>query len=446
MAGGPDEEPELLSPSKIPMEDRPTLGDPVAEEPVQPHRPATRVGEVLDGRWRLLELLGSGGMSNVYRAEHVTEGRIVAVKLLLPELASSALYARRVLREGRAANAVSHPNVVRVEDIGMDANDAPYLVQEFLSGMDLWDYAATQRGIIPADQLIAWMVPVLDALATFHEAGIIHRDLKPANVFLVKEGDGWTPRLLDFGLASLTGFIELPRITASDVTLGTPAYMSPEQIRDPRSVTPRADLWSVGVMLYEMLTGVLPFQSDNVGTFVIAISSELPVPVRRRAPWLSSGLSNVVMQCLEKDPRHRPASARALITALTNIRATTAPPSLRPDSLPIEASPSQGPSDGPAAQEDAPSPLRFDDVTPPDPALFDPEAAAVAPAPLDPVPAPAPDVVRTPVREAAPAPAVEPVLDPPAVAPRASRWWMVTVAVVVLSLLAWAAAYGLPAE
>ncbi len=429
------------------MEDRPTHGDPVdavVEEPVRPHRPATRVGEVLDGRWRLLELLGSGGMSNVYRAEHVTEGRIVAIKLLLPELASSALYARRVLREGRAANAVSHPNVVRVEDIGIDANDAPYLVQEFLSGMDLWDYAATQRGMIPPDQLVAWMVPVLDALATFHEAGIIHRDLKPANIFLVKDGDGWTPRLLDFGLASLTGFIELPRITASDVTLGTPAYMSPEQIRDPRNLTPRADLWSVGVMLYEMITGVLPFQSDNVGTFVIAISSELPVPVRRRAPWMSSGLANIVMQCLEKDPRHRPASARALITALTTIRATTAPPSARPDSLPIEAPPtSLRPSDGPAAQPNAPAPppLRFDDLTPPDPALFDAESAATPPA-LDPLPAPAPDDVRPPVREVAPAPVVE----PPAAAPRRSRWWMVTVAVAVLSLLAWAAAYGLPAE
>ena len=314
-----------------------------------------RVGEVLDDRWRLVERLGEGGMGEVYRAQHVTLGRVVAIKVLRAELASSALYARRVLREGQAATAVSHPNIVRVEDLGIDARGVPYLVQEFLDGIDLARYAQDRRGAVPAHELGPLVVPVLDALATLHDAGVVHRDLKPENVFLVRDGAGWSPRLLDFGLALiLTHLDDQPRITGSDVTLGSPAYMSPEQFRDPRNLTPASDVWSAGVMLYELLSGVLPFQGSSVGAVAIAVTNEIPTPLHRRLPGISKALAGAVMSCLEKDARHRPASMRDLAAALTAAHAAL-PPRLDEDELaPTERRPALVASPGPAI---APTPV-----------------------------------------------------------------------------------------
>ncbi|MBP6835381.1 MAG: serine/threonine protein kinase, partial [Deltaproteobacteria bacterium] len=217
----------------------------------------TRIGEVLGERWRLVERLGGGGMGEVYRAVHLALGRTVAIKVLRPEHAWNATTARRVLREGQAASRVVHPNIVRIEDVGVDAKGLPYLVQEFLDGLDLDGFALNWRGVVPARELLPLMIPTLDALGALHDAGILHRDLKPGNVFVVKDGARWSPRLLDFGLASINDDLDgQARITSSKVTLGSPAYMSPEQFRDPRSLTPRSDLWSFGVMLYELLSGV----------------------------------------------------------------------------------------------------------------------------------------------------------------------------------------------
>lgn len=276
----------------------------------------SRVGEVLDDRWRLVDRLGGGGMGEVYRAVHVALGRTVAIKLLRPEHAFNASSARRVLREGQAASRVTHPNIVRIEDIGVDAQGMPYLVQEFLDGVDLDAFADSRRGVVPARDLLPLMIPALDALAALHEGGILHRDLKPGNIFLVRDGDGWSPRLLDFGLAAIDEARSgSPRITGSTVTLGSPAYMSPEQFRDPRSVTPRSDLWSCGVMIYELLSGVLPFSGATVGAVAVAVSTEAPVPLAQRVSALPEVLASAVMRCLEKDPSRRPASVRELVAA-----------------------------------------------------------------------------------------------------------------------------------
>ncbi len=199
----------------------------------------SRVGEVIGGQWRLLARLGGGGMGEVYRAEHVAEGRVVAVKLLRPELASSAMHARQVLREGQTAALVRHPNIVRIEDLGIDDQGVAYLVQEFLDGIDLATYAQYRRGPVPARDLIPLMLPVFDALAALHDAGVVHRDLKPENIFLVRDGSGWSPRLLDFGLAVIVDHLdEAPSPSTSSVALGSPAYMSPEQFRDTSSPAP----------------------------------------------------------------------------------------------------------------------------------------------------------------------------------------------------------------
>ena len=317
----------------------------------------TRVGEVIDGRWRLVARLGGGGMGEVYRAEHVSLGRVVAIKVLRPELASSAMYARRVLREGQAATLVSHPNIVRIEDLGIDEKGMPYLVQEFLDGIDLATYAEYRRGPVPARDLIPLMLPILDALGVLHDAGVVHRDLKPENVFLVRDGSGWSPRLLDFGLAVIAEHRDdQPRITTSDVTLGSPAYMSPEQFRDPRNLTASSDLWSIGVMLYELLCGVLPFQGQSVGAVAIAVTNEIPIPLHRRVPGISSSLAASVMACLDKDPARRPASVRSLMAVLTTVHSTLPPPIAEEDLAPTERRSAIAVSPGPAISPAPPPP------------------------------------------------------------------------------------------
>jgi serine/threonine protein kinase len=400
----------------------------------------TRVGEVIDGRWRLVARLGGGGMGEVYRAEHVSLGRVVAVKVLRAELASSAMYARRVLREGQAATLVSHPNIVRVEDLGIDEKGMPYLVQEYLDGIDLATYAQYRRGPVPSRDLIPLMLPVLDALAVLHDAGVVHRDLKPENVFLVRDGAGWSPRLLDFGLAVIAEHHDdQPRITGSDVTLGSPAYMSPEQFRDPRSLTPRSDLWSIGVMFYELLCGVLPFQGHSVGSVAIAVANETPIPLQRRVPGIAPHFAAVLMSCLEKDPARRPASARALMEVLSETHASLPPPVAEEDLAPTERRSALSVSPGPAISPVPPSP--------PPPSFAPRPASYVVDDPMPTMPL---GLVR-PARPAQPEPAAVPkateefLLARPS--PRAARrrraWAIAIVATIVgvgaVAIVAWQA-------
>jgi hypothetical protein len=308
----------------------PTLDLP-GDDALEP-LPTTRVGMVLGGRWRLEAKLGRGGMGEVWRARHVTLGRDVAIKVMHPAFATSASQVQRMMREARAASAVRHPNIVRVEDVGLTDQRVPYIVQEYLDGEDLAAFARRSGNRLDPEVLIPLVAKVLEALAALHAQGVVHRDIKPENVFLVREGDGLSPRLLDFGIAALTNPEEL-RLTASASMLGTPAYMSPEQFRSTRNVDARTDLWSTGVMLYELLSGALPFPAETFAAMVIAVTSTDPIPLGDKVPSLPSALAGVVMRCLRRDPAERFGDALALRDALLGAR-TAGAPSLRPSTPP----------------------------------------------------------------------------------------------------------------
>ncbi len=309
----------------------PTLDLP-GDDALEP-LPTTRVGMVLGGRWRLEAKLGRGGMGEVWRARHVTLGRDVAIKVMHPAFATSAAQVQRMTREARAASAVRHPYVVRVEDVGITEQRVPYIVQEYLEGEDLAAFARRSGNRLSPEVLVPIVAKVLEALAALHAQGVVHRDIKPENVFLVREGDGLSPRLLDFGIAALTNPEEL-RLTASASMLGTPAYMSPEQFRSARDVDARTDLWSTGVMLYELLSGGLPFPAETFAAMVIAVTTTEAIPLGDKAPSLPPRLSGVVMRCLRRDPSERFADANSLRVALL-AALSTGSVSLRPSIPPV---------------------------------------------------------------------------------------------------------------
>ncbi len=275
-------------------------------------RRSSREGEVLAGKYRLDALLGAGGMGEVYRAENVALGRAVAIKLLREELGESADVVMRFVREARAANIVRHPNVVDVLDVGQAEDGTPFIVQELLEGEDLAQYVRAQGGRLAPDQALALLVPAIDAVAFAHGRGVIHRDLKPENIFLARDPTGTVvPKLLDFGISRIVT-AEEQRMTATGMSVGTPAYMSPEQIRADKVVDARTDVWSLGVILYEVLVGALPFQSSSHSGLFVKIVTEPPVPLDVALPGVSPHLAVIVEKCLSARVEGRYASATDL--------------------------------------------------------------------------------------------------------------------------------------
>jgi serine/threonine-protein kinase len=278
---------------------------------------SNREGQLLAGKYRLERLLGTGGMGEVYRAENTLVHRTVAIKLLLPEHAREGEVVARLLQEARAANAVRHPNVVDVLDMGQDDAGAPFIVQEYLEGQDLAMLLDELRGRLSLDAALDLLLPVIDAVGVAHASGVVHRDLKPSNVFLARVGDAIVPKVLDFGIAKVGGTALAHRVTGTGVALGTPAYMSPEVIQNgARNADARSDVWSIGVMLYEVLSGQLPFESEEVSALFVLVCTERPVPLERVAPHLPPGIVRVVSRCLQKRPDDRYASGAELAREL----------------------------------------------------------------------------------------------------------------------------------
>jgi serine/threonine-protein kinase len=300
-----------------------------------------RVGDVLASKYKLEELLGSGGMGHVYRAVNQLVGRSVAIKTLRKEHASNELIRERFLREARAANLVSHPNVVNVLDIGDDGG-TPFIVQELLRGEDLGNYAQRNGGKLKLEEVVDLLCPVIDAVAEAHNKGVVHRDIKPDNVFLARDGKKIVPKLLDFGISKVRS--SDMKQTEVGMLMGTPAYMPPELLQGARDADARSDVWAFGVMLFQLIAGRLPFEASDAPRLFVAIATTNAPRLVDVDPTVPVDVSLVIERCLRRLPDERYPTAAELARDLRHcIEGDAVEPtgkrSLPPDMIPDLAVP-----------------------------------------------------------------------------------------------------------
>lgn len=286
---------------------------------VAPNAQGQRKGDFLAGKYLLGDCLGIGGMGEVYRATNVSLGREVAIKVLSREYVNIEDDVLRFLREARAAAAVRHPNVVDVFDVARDEDGTPFIVQELLSGQDLEQYVKSTGGKLTALEALEIMVPVADAVGAAHARDVVHRDLKPANIFLSRDGNRITPKVLDFGACL---FPTLGGLSAKEVGLliGTPHYMAPEQIVNRKDVDARSDVWALGIILYELVVGETPFEAESLKAVLDLVKRRPVPPLARVVPGAPTGLAEVVLQCTDRDPARRFQNARALKERMEAVR------------------------------------------------------------------------------------------------------------------------------
>ncbi|HYP76819.1 MAG TPA: protein kinase [Polyangiaceae bacterium] len=274
-------------------------------------------GQILGGKYRVDRVLGAGGMGMVVAATHLQLDERIAIKFLLPEALKNPEAVARFGREAKAAVKIRGEHVARVIDVGTFDNGAPYMVMEHLDGRDLSALIHEQGALSPTDAVDA-VLQACEALAEAHALGIVHRDLKPANLFMVRRPDG-TPcvKVLDFGISKLTAAGADHSMTKTTAVMGSPLYMSPEQMTASRQVDARTDIWAIGVVLYELLTGRVPFSAETLPEICGLILTATPSAVRNYSPAVPDGLQSVVQRCLEKDRERRFANVSELAHALS---------------------------------------------------------------------------------------------------------------------------------
>jgi serine/threonine-protein kinase len=275
-------------------------------------------GVLLAGKYRVQRLIGRGGMAEVYAATHEVLQQTVAIKILLPDVASNAGATARFINEARAAARIRGENVAIVTDVGALDDGSAYMVLEYLEGEDVEDYAS-RIGPLNPPEAVDFVLQALQALAQAHTLGFVHRDIKPSNLFLSKRHDGSTiVKVLDFGISKAPRLSESSEghATSTRTVLGSPYYMAPEQARSARSVDPRADQWAIGVTLYRLLTGELPFGGETLTELLLEIVEATPLRPRSYRPELPEGLEAVVLRCLKKDRTERFTNVAELAQAL----------------------------------------------------------------------------------------------------------------------------------
>ena len=275
-------------------------------------------GETIAGKYQIERVLGMGGVGMVVAARHLALGQVFAIKFLLPNSAHDENDVRRFMREAQTAVQLKNEHVAQVIDIGALDDGSPYIVLEYLEGQDL---GATLKmsGPLPTEEAVGYLLQVCEAVAEAHSIGMVHRDLKPSNFFLTFRRDGSAlVKVLDFGIAKYK--IELEKqdvsLTQTRALLGSPVYMSPEQVRSARSVDPRSDIWSLGVSLFELLTDTVPFGGETVTGVAAAVATDPVPPLARYRPDVSPTLATVIERCLSKRPDDRYQSVAALAEAL----------------------------------------------------------------------------------------------------------------------------------
>lgn len=269
-------------------------------------------GTVLLDKYVVDRPIGHGGMATVFAATHLQLNEQVAIKCIVPELAQNATIVQRFLREARAAVRLRNEHVTRVLDVGVLPWGQPYMVMELLAGMDLAELLKA-RGMLAPHEAVDIVLQVCEALAEAHAVGIVHRDIKPSNLFITTRPDGsQLVKVLDFGISKVGFDNEVTDLTQQQI-LGTPSFMSPEQLRGLPTVDARSDIWSLGIVLYRLVGGQQPFKGDSMSALAIQCATE-PTPIL--SVPMPSGLDKIVYRCLEKSPDHRYQSVAELAYAL----------------------------------------------------------------------------------------------------------------------------------
>jgi eukaryotic-like serine/threonine-protein kinase len=279
-----------------------------------PHRRERKSGDIIAERYVLVRELGEGAMGVVWVAHSTALDVDVALKLLRRELAGTQAV-ERMAREARTAAQLGHPALVRVLDFGTSELGEPFLIMELLEG-DQLHALLVREGRLPAERAVGLMLPIIDGLGTAHEKGIVHRDVKPENIFIARDEQGRIqPKVLDFGIAKLVTGQKQSRLTQLGAVVGSPQYLSPEQAEGLEDVDLRCDVWAVGVVIYELITGAPPFDANNFNALMRKILRDVPIPITELAAG-DRHLWTILERCLRKDPDERWASMWELGEAL----------------------------------------------------------------------------------------------------------------------------------